>query len=182
MSLILWRYGFLLALCLLGLFHAALFPAATLSAPSDFSFAGNWDCEGKFGNGRAHRALYHGEVSADDKWIELSERDTEPKGYVGRYELGKDPAADKLIFLDINTAGYAVFESPGWQDKTLVVTSTEVHYAHPSPKNRFLYTVIDKLHFDVEWQYQKDAGWISSDLLHCTLTDSKPKATNREPL
>jgi hypothetical protein len=48
------------------------------------------------------------------------------------------------------------------------VTSTEVlRYSSAAPKNRFLYTVNDPQHFDVEWQFQKAGAWASGDLLHC---------------
>ena len=68
----------------------------------------------------------------------------------------------------MNSAGYAIFDSPGWDGQTLTVTSTDVlHYSSAAPKNRFLYTVNDPQHFDVEWQYQKAGAWASGDLLHC---------------
>ena len=143
--------------------------AITLTPPSGFSFAGYWQCSGSFaGSGQQHRSVYHGERSADGKWIDLTETDIEPKGYVGRYELGTDAGHDKLVFIDINSAGYAIFESPGWDGHTLTLTSTDVlHYTSAAPKNRFLYTVHDPQHFDVEWQYEKANAWTSADLLHC---------------
>jgi hypothetical protein len=141
----------------------------SLEPPSGFSFAGYWQCSGSFpGSGRQHRSIYHGEASADGKWVDLTETDIEPKGYVGRYELGTDAGQDKLVFIDINSAGYAIFESAGWDGPTLTVTSTDVlHYSSAAPKNRFLYTVQDPRHFDVEWQYDKAGAWTSGDLLHC---------------
>lgn len=143
--------------------------AATLTPPSGFSFAGYWQCSGNFTTtGQQHRSVYHGEQSADGKWIDLTETDIEPKGYVGRYELGTDASHEKLVFIDINSAGYAIFESPGWDGRTLTVTSTDVlDYSSAAAKNRFLYTVHDPKHFDVEWQYQKGSAWTSADLLHC---------------
>ncbi len=143
--------------------------ATSLTPPSGFTFAGYWQCAGSFpASGRQHRSVYHGEASADGKWVDLTETDIEPKGYVGRYELGTDAGQDKLVFIDVNSAGYAIFESPGWDGRTLTVTSTDVlHYSSASPKNRFLYTVNDEKHFDVEWQFEKAGGWASGDLLHC---------------
>jgi hypothetical protein len=142
---------------------------ASLSPPSGFTFTGYWQCAGSFpASGRQHRSIYHGEASADGKWIDLTETDIEPKGYVGRYELGADASKDKLVFININSAGYAIFESPGWDGHTLTVTSTDVlHYSSASPKNRFLYTVQDPKHFDVEWQFEKSGAWTSGDLMHC---------------
>jgi hypothetical protein len=141
----------------------------SLKPPSGFSFAGYWQCTGSFpASGKQHRSVYHGEPSADGKWIDLTETDVDPKGYVGRYELGEDATQNKLVFINVNSAGYAIFESPGWDGRTLTVTSTDVlHYASASPKNRFLYTVQDPKHFDVEWQYDKSGAWTSGDMLHC---------------
>ena len=141
----------------------------SLEPPAGFSFAGYWQCSGNFpGSGRQHRSVYHGQASADGKWVDLTETDVEPKGYVGRYELGADASHDKLVFIDINSSGYGIFDSPGWDGSTLTVTSTEeLRYSSAAPKNRFLYTVHDPQHFDVEWQVQKAGTWATGDLLHC---------------
>jgi hypothetical protein len=142
----------------------------SLTPPDGFSFAGYWQCAGSFpGNGRQHRSVYHGEASPDGKWVDITETDIEPKGYVGRYELGTDAGQDKLVFIDMNSAGYAIFESPGWAGHTLTVTSTDVsHNSSGATKNRFLYTVHDTQHFDVEWQIQKAGTWAASDIQHCS--------------
>jgi len=124
--------------------------------------------------------VYHGERSADGKWIDLTETDVDPKGYVGRYELGADTGHAKLVFIDINSAGYAIFDSPGWDGRTLTVTSTDVlHYSSAAPKNRFLYTVNDQQHFDVEKQVQKGNAWTSSDVLHCSSQTPQLPMSNR---
>ena len=159
----------LLAVGLTVSFGHSFCQASSLMPPTGFSFAGYWQCSGSFpGSGREHRSVYHGESSADGKWVDLTETDVEPKGYVGRYELGTDAGQDKLVFIDMNSSGYAIFDSPGWDGHTLTVTSTEVlRYSSAAPKNRFLYTVNDPQHFDVEWQYQKAGAWASGDLLHC---------------
>jgi len=144
--------------------------ALSLNGPIGFDFTGDWQCAGTFpGNGRLHRSTYHGSLSADGKWVELTETDLEPSGYVGRYELAVDPGHTKLVFLDINSAGYAIFESPGWDGPILTVTSTDVQrYKTVAPRNRFVYTVKDSQHFDVEWQVEKAGAWASGDLLHCS--------------
>jgi hypothetical protein len=147
----------------------ALRQPSPLDPPDGFSFAGYWQCSGSFpGSGALHRSVYHGEPSADGKWLDLTETDVEPKGYVGRYELGTDAGHDNLVFINMNSSGYGIFDSPGWDGHMLTVTSTEVlRYSSAAPKNRFLYTVNDPQHFDVEWQYQKAGAWASGDLLHC---------------
>jgi hypothetical protein len=155
--------------------------ASSLTPPSGFSFAGDWQCSGSFpSSGRQHRSVYHGEASADGKWVDLTETDIDPKGYAGRYELGADASHNKLVFIDMNSAGYAIFDSPGWDGRTLTVTSTEVlRYSSSAPKNRFLYTVNDPEHFDVEWQYQKATAWASGDVLHCAARS--PRLTTNDP-
>jgi hypothetical protein len=144
--------------------------ALSLNGPIGFDFTGDWQCAGTFpGNGRLHRSIYHASLSTDGKWMELTETDLEPSGYVGRYELAVDPGHAKLVFLDINSSGYAIFESPGWDGPILTVTSTDVQrYNTAAPKNRFVYAVKDSQHFDVEWQVEKAGAWASGDLLHCS--------------
>jgi hypothetical protein len=141
-----------------------------LEPPDGFSFEGYWQCSGSFAaTGRQHVSIYHGESSADGKWLDLTETDIEPKGYVGRYELGTDAGHDKLVFIDMNSAGYAIFDSPGWDGHTLTVTSIDVpHDSSTAPKHRFLYTVHDPQHFDVEWQVQKAGTWSPGDVQHCS--------------
>ena len=64
----------------------------SLDPPAGFSFAGYWQCSGSFaGSGREHRSVYHGESSADGKWVDLTETDIEPKGYVGPLRAGDEP-------------------------------------------------------------------------------------------
>lgn len=154
--------------------------ATTLTPPSGFSFAGYWQCSGTYASsGQQHRSVYHGERSADGKWIDLTETDTQPKGYVGRYELGTDAGQDKLVFIDINSAGYAIFDSPGWDGHKLTVTSTDVlHPSSAGPRNRLLYTVQDPTHFDVERQFQKGSAWTSADVQHCAA--QTPRLTVRD--
>src|SRR6185312_15855879 len=87
---------------------------------------------------------------------------------IGRYELGTDAGQSKLVFINMNSAGYAIFESPGWYGYTLTVTSTDVpHNSSGVTKNRFLYTIHDRQHFDVESQIQKAGSWAPSDIQHC---------------
>jgi hypothetical protein len=154
-----------------------------LEPPDGFSFAGYWQCSGIFpGSGREHRSVYHGESSPDGKWLDLTETDLEPKGYVGRYELGTDAGHDKLVFIDMNSSGYAIFDSPGWDGSKLTVTSTDVlRYSSAAPKNRFLYTVNDPQHFDVEWQYQKAGAWASGDVMHCAALTPRLAMDNAPP-
>jgi hypothetical protein len=153
-----------------------------LDPPDGFSFAGDWQCAGSFsGSGRQHRSVYHGESSTDGKWLDLIETDIEPKGYVGRYELGTDPGHGKLVFIDMNSAGYAIFDSPGWDGQTLTVTRTDLpHASATTPKSRFLYTVQDPQHFDVEWQIQKEGAWAPGDIQHCA-AQAPPLALDYPP-
>ena len=158
----------LLAMSLTVSLGQALQPPS-LTPPDGFSFEGYWQCSGSYpGSGRQHRSVYHGESSADGKWVDITETDIEPKGFIGRYELGTDAGQSKLVFINMNSAGYAIFESPGWYGYTLTVTSTDVpHNSSGVTKNRFLYTIHDRQHFDVESQIQKAGSWAPSDIQHC---------------
>src|SRR5579872_6884492 len=79
--------------------------ALAMSPPGNFSFAGDWQCSGQFvQSGRVHRSSWHGSLSADGNWIELTEIDVEPAGYSGHYELAVDADRTSIVFLDTNSA------------------------------------------------------------------------------
>jgi hypothetical protein len=85
------------------------------------------------------------------------------------------------VFIDMNSAGYAIFDSPGWDGQTLTVTRTDLpHASATTPKSRFLYTVQDPQHFDVEWQIQKEGAWAPGDIQHCA-AQAPPLALDYPP-
>jgi hypothetical protein len=139
-------------------------------APAGFSFAGSWTCNGNFvRSGKIHRSTYDGRVLPGDHWIELTEQDIEPRGYVGHYLIGYDPTQKQMVELDANNAGYALYTSPGWADGTLTLTSTDT-VSYKVPKNRFVFHVIGPDAFDVTWEMQNSSAWAASDHLSCHRT------------
>jgi hypothetical protein len=135
--------------------------------PGGFSFNGAWNCDGNFvRSGKAHRSKYEGRSVAGDTWTELVETDIEPKGYVGRYLIGYDTGKKQVVELDANSAGYAIYTSPGWQDKSLVLTSTEV-VSYTVPKNRFVFETKSADEFTVKWETDGGTGWAAADQLSC---------------
>ena len=142
------------------------FPAG----PNHFSFIGNWDCKGQFINGKTHHSHYTVQTVLGGAWLQLSESDIEPHGYLSEYLVRFDPAQKLYIEEDINNFGYARYTSPGWQQDRLVFTGIDAHYAQPLPENRFVYTVTGPNTFDVSWESRRDSNsaFRSSDLIHCT--------------
>ena len=137
--------------------------------PGGFTFTGEWDCTGQFINGKPHHSHYSGEAVLGGAWLQLSEKDIDPPGYLSRYLIRFDPAQKVYINEDLNNFGYARYTSPGWQDAKLIFTSTEVHYAQPLPENRFVYTATGLKSFDLSWESRRDSSsdFKSSDILHC---------------
>jgi hypothetical protein len=135
--------------------------------PGGFTFTGTWDCSGSFvRSGKVHRSTYAGRNLPGDTWVELTETDIEPKGYVGHYLIGYDTSKKQVVELDANNAGYAVYTSPGWQDRSLTLTSTEtVSYSVPS--NRFVFETKSVDTFSVTWETNGGSGWMASDRLNC---------------
>lgn len=137
-----------------------------------FRFSGKWNCKGSFRNGKIHQASFEAAVILDDKWLELTERDVVPTtGYVAKYLIGYDPQQKRLVEFDANNFGAAMYTSEqGWQNGVLTMTSAIAQDPKASYAiNRFLYTVRDGSHFDVDWQVSKTAApdWIQSDHLSC---------------
>jgi hypothetical protein len=139
------------------------------SGPGGFSFSGEWDCNGQFANGKPHHSHYSAEPVLGGAWLQLSETDIDPPGYVSRYLFRFDPSQKVFIDEDVNNFGYARYASPGWQDAKLIFTSMETHYAQPLPENRFVYTVTGPKSFDISWEMRRDktSDFKSSDLIHC---------------
>lgn len=74
-----------------------------------FQFTGTWSCQGAFRNNKVHRSIYQGALILDGKWLELTERDTEPaSGYVAKYLIGYDPQQKRLVEFDANSFGAGV--------------------------------------------------------------------------
>jgi hypothetical protein len=137
--------------------------------PDGFTFAGEWDCNGQFVNGRPHHSHYSAEAVLGGAWMQLAETDITPPGYLSRYLFRFDAVQKVYIDEDINNFGYARYTSPGWQDAKLIFTSTEAHYAQPLPENRFVYTVTGPESFDISWESRRDksSDFKSSDVIHC---------------
>lgn len=149
--------------------HQAIAQPSFPAGPGNFSFLGEWDCEGQFINGKPHHSHYSVASVLGGAWLQLSEKDIDPPGYLSRYLVRYDPAQKLYIDEDINNFGYARYTSPGWQDAKLIFTSTEAHYAQALPENRFVYTVTGPKSFDVSWESRrnKSSDFKSSDILHC---------------
>jgi hypothetical protein len=140
--------------------------------PDSFQLSGSWNCEGSFRGGKFHRAKFTGATILANKWLELTEQDVEPAtGYVAKYLIGYDPQQNRLVEFDANNFGAATYSSEtGWQNHVLAMTSPVSQDAKGTyAANQFLYTVVGKDEFDVDWQISKTAAisWIVADHLAC---------------
>jgi hypothetical protein len=140
-----------------------------------FQFTGTWSCQGAFRNNKVHRSIYTGAVILDGKWLELTERDTEPaSGYVAKYLIGYDPQQKRLVEFDANSFGAGVYSSQaGWQNAILILTSQVARDARtPYSANRFVYSVTGRDSFTVEWQISQtpNGSWVTADHLSCKQT------------
>jgi hypothetical protein len=159
---------FLISISLLFTF---CFPSLAADSPANppggFTFNGTWDCSGNFvRSGKPHRSTYVGRSVAGDNWTELIPTDIDPKGYVGHYLIGYDAAKKLVVELDANNAGYAIYTSPGWQDRSLILTMTDI-VSYSVPKNRFVFETKSGNTFSVTWETDSGSGWAASDRLNC---------------
>jgi hypothetical protein len=147
------------ALCSIPVFGQA---ATTLSPlpPSEFQFTGTWNCQGAFRNNKVHRSTYTGAVILGGKWLELTERDTNPaSGYVAKYLIGYDPQQKQLVEFDANSFGAGIYSSDtGWQKDMLVMMSPISRDKRlPYAANRFVYSITGSHLFTVDWQISQTA-------------------------
>jgi hypothetical protein len=143
-------------------------------APAGFSFAGRWSCAGAFGNGQPHRSSYEGKIGLGGRWLELSETDLQPAGYVATYLIGMAGDGTHILDFDVNNFGSARYESPGWDGSSLTLSSVGTEgYAKPAPDNRFVYSAVSKSRFEVTWQVKGPSGWpTGGDHLICDRTEA----------
>lgn len=164
-------WGFLFGLIALAgaAAHAADGDPVLKGAPAGFSFVGRWSCAGAFGNGQTHRSMYEGVIGLGGRWLALSETDLQPSGYVATYLIGMAGDGVHILDFDVNNAGSARYESPGWDGSSLTLSSVGTEgYAKPAPENRFVYTVVSNNHFEVTWQVKGPSGWLAGgDHLVC---------------
>ncbi len=169
------RMGMLLGTIVLGSVFAKSQEQKALSAiPADgFSFTGAWDCKGTFRSGKPHRATMTASIILAGKWLEITEEDLEPAtGYIAKYLIGFDAQRGQLTEFDANNLGAAVYTSlQGWQESVLTLSSpvtsdTKAPYA----ADRFLYTILSKNTFGVDWQVSRTANlnWVTADHLVCS--------------
>lgn len=143
-----------------------------ITPPNHFHFAGDWECDGTFKNGKVHRARFALNSILDGRWLEMTEQDVQPAtGYSAKYLIGYDPQHKRLIEFDANTFGAAVYYSEqGWSDTHLTMTSPPSHESNTGyAADRFVYSIIGQDRFTVDWQISKTAvlDWIQSDHLAC---------------
>jgi hypothetical protein len=140
--------------------------------PDAFQFTGTWACEGAFGNGKVHKAIFTGAEILDGKWLELTERDVAPAtGYVAKYLIGYDSEHKQLVEFDANNFGASIYTSvEGWKNNVLTMTSSVAQDAKaPYALNRFLYSIAAPEKFAMDWQISRTAApvWVPSDHLDC---------------
>jgi hypothetical protein len=159
-------------LVLISVIPARAQQSAPLSAvPTGFQLPGAFVCEGAFMNGKVHRSTFTGALVLADKWLQLTEQDVEPKGYVATYLIGYDAGQAQLVEFDANNFGAATYSSAnGWKGGVLTMTSP----VSADPKasyaaNRFIYSITGADTFTVDWQISKTAtlAWIGADHLVC---------------
>ncbi|MEO8725757.1 MAG: hypothetical protein ABI383_06495 [Acidobacteriaceae bacterium] len=145
--------------------------------PANFSFDGNWSCEGKFtSTGKVHRNVFSGEQALNGSWIKLTETDLEPKGYIANYMVRYDSEKQQMEEVDVNNSGYAIYTGRGWEGNRLELTSTEA-MSYKLAKNRFVYVAVDPETFIFSWEILRDKGWLNYDEVKCRKDNTKTKMT-----
>ena len=147
--------------------------AKSISAiPSGFHFDGSWSCAGTFRNGKPHRSTMTGSIVVGDKWLELTEQDTEPAtGYVAKYLIGYDAQQKQLVEFDANNFSAAAYSSTeGWKSDALTLTSPiNSDPKAPYAVSRFVFSIVNQDTFTMDWQVSKSAqfSWVPADHLVC---------------
>jgi hypothetical protein len=160
------------ALLALGLAAAAGLARAQAPAPGPASgdvaslqaFAGHWDCNGAFANGKAIGSFITATWDAATQSL-LFHQDDKPPGAFHAVELwtAGDGAGLRAAIAD-RYSGERWLESPGWVDDKLTWT----RFAGPKPMERFVFSRPNERGFFIEWfPLGKDGAFVLGDRLAC---------------
>lgn len=149
---------------------AAATPAAATPAPAAMAplayFAGDWQCAGRFADGRAIRSRESFAPELDGRWLRMRHDDEAPSRYRAAEWWGRDDAAGQFVVTVFdNGGGMRRYASPGWTGDRLTLANT----ATRGYRDRFVFHRLGSEAYQVDYAYLDATGaWHPGDTLRCT--------------
>lgn len=149
-------------------------PPTRLPADLVGFFAGEWQGEGEFANGRKIEADVSFTSDLDDQWLVYRHRDRAPNRYQALGTWGYESASRTFVMVvQDNFGGSRLFASAGWKDGRIVFLKAATITPHPqtdagSPafQERFTFERQSDEAFKMTYESSKDgSNWRLGDCL-----------------
>ncbi|MBB6610133.1 hypothetical protein H7F15_03700 [Pontibacter sp. Tf4] len=130
-------------------------------------FSGKWTGEGKFASGKVIAATLNFSTALDGGWLTHDHTDIAPNTYKATSWWGTDPQSGRFVaYIFDNNSGHRLFESEGWQDGRLVLTTQQAHPKGGIMWQHFIYEKLSDTSFKMTFEVSKDgAEWRMIDYL-----------------
>ncbi|MBD8874606.1 hypothetical protein [Rhodanobacter sp. DHB23] len=151
--------------------------AAPAKAPSGLDalawFAGDWQCTGRFADGRTIRSHESFDMALDGHWLRMRHDDVAPGRYRAEEWWGPAPGAKGYIVTVFdNGGGLRHYASAGWNGDALALENT----AGTGYIDRFDFRRLDAATYQVDYSHRDKAGaWRTGDTLRCTKPATPPR-------
>lgn len=159
----------------------ALLAATTGSAPAKTPpeldtlawFVGNWQCAGRFADGRTIRSRESFGMTLDGRWLRMRHDDEAPGRYRAEEWWGRAPGTrGYAVTVFDNGGGLRHYASIGWNGNALVLKNT----ADTGYIDRFDFHRLDASTYQVDYSYRDKTGrWRAGDTLRCAKTAVPPR-------
>lgn len=149
---------------------AAATPTATTTVPAVMAplayFAGDWQCAGRFADGRAIRSRESFAPELDGRWLRMRHDDEAPSRYRAVEWWGRDDATDRFVVVVFdNGGGVRHYTASGWIGDRLTLVNT----ATRGYRDRFVFRRLGSAAYQVDYAHLDATGaWRAGDTLRCT--------------
>jgi len=145
--------------------------------PSEFVafFQGTWSGVGKFTNGKPIEANLSFNLTLDSCWLNYEHHDQPPNLYHALSMWGIDRSSGQFVaYLFDSFQGHRKFESNGWSQNKLVLTTSENNPTSGLVFQQFTYEKLTDKTFKMSFEMSRDARtWKLIDNLTFTKTETK---------
>ena len=130
-------------------------------------FTGKWAGEGKFFNDKPIAAALDFSVALDSSWLTHTHTDKAPNNYKATSWWGVDPKSGEFVAYTFdNFGGQRKFESTGWKDGKLILTTQQLNAKGETSWQHFIYEKLSDASFKMTYEVSKDSiTWRMVDYL-----------------
>lgn len=130
-------------------------------------FSGKWAGEGRFASGKPVAATLDFTLALDSSWLIHHHTDLAPNSYKATSWWGADPQTGKFVaYIFDNYSGHRQFESEGWENGKLILTTQQPHPKGGIMWQHFIYERLSDDSFKMTYEVSKEGtDWRMIDYL-----------------